>query len=98
MLCRIYFRSSTKTRMVKRIYQKITEYLANVSSILSSILVILFVISSLLNYEKARQSIINKILKFRDDMNFKKNDEIDYLKEKFSKDSKFKIKFNLIIN
>ena len=78
ILSKIYFRSSTKTRMTKRVYQKITEYLANVSSKTSSILIILFIITSFINYEKARLSIILINLEINLNLNIKK--EVTLLK------------------
>lgn len=82
-LSKIYVRSSTRTRFVKRMYTKITEYLAQVSSILSSTLLILYVVVSYLNLFKAQQSIMKKIMKFKENINLKNRESILYLKSKF---------------
>lgn len=82
-LSKIYVRSSTRTRFVKRMYTKITEYLAQVSSILSSTLLILYVVVSYLNLFKAQQSIMKKIMKFKENINLKNRGSILYLKSKF---------------
>lgn len=80
---KIYIRSSTRTRLIKRVYTKITEYLAEMSSILSSTLLILYVIVSYLNLFKAQQSIMKKIMKFKENINIKNGESISYLKNKF---------------
>jgi hypothetical protein len=80
---KIYIRSSTRTRLIKRVYTKVTEYLAQMSSILSSSLLILYVIVTYLNLFKAQQSIMKKIMKFKENMNIKKGESILYLKNKF---------------
>jgi hypothetical protein len=82
-LSRIYVRSSTRTRLIKRVYTKITEYLAQMSSILSSSLLILYGVVSYINLFKAQQSIMKKVMKFKDNMNKKKKSSIVYLKDKF---------------
>ena len=81
---KVYIRSSPKMRVIKRVYTKLTEYLAQMSSILSTFLLILYVIVTYLNLFKARQSIMKKIMKFKENMSHKKNDSILYLRDKFS--------------
>lgn len=82
-LCKFYIRSSTRNRLIKRVYIKITEYLAQMSSILSSSLLILYVLVSYLNLFKAQQSIMKKIMKFKENLNIKNGESIVYLKSKF---------------
>jgi len=85
---KIYLRSSPRTKYIKRIYQKATEYLANVSSLLSSALVFLMIIVSTINFKKAQQSIIRQIIKYKEDHKFHNNRTIKYLKDKFKDDCK----------
>jgi hypothetical protein len=80
---KVYIRSLNKERVIKRVYSKITEYLANMSSILSSILLILYVIMTYLNYLKAHQYIMKNILKFKENLNLNNDKSLIYLKSKF---------------
>jgi hypothetical protein len=81
---KIFIRSSTKNKVIKRVYMKITEYLANMSSILSSVLLIFYVIVSHLNNFKAKQSIIKKILNYKENISLKNKDAMIHLKNKFN--------------
>jgi hypothetical protein len=85
---KVYFRSSPNFRLIKRVYMKITEYLANMSSILSTILLVLYVIVTRLNIFKAQQSVLKKILRFKENLSEKQRDSYVYMKEKFIHDSK----------
>lgn len=87
-LAKMFIRSSPRAQLNKRIYQKLTEYLANTSGILSQILLILFVLLSYINHFKARQSVMKKIMKFKENLQSEKSDSIKYMKDKFSSDSK----------
>ena len=68
--------------MIQRIYMKFTEYLAQMSSILSSLLLILYVIVTMINTFNAQQSIMKRIIKFRENIHYKKRDSLNYLREK----------------
>lgn len=87
---KVYFRSSPNFRLIKRVYMKITEYLANMSSILSSILLVLYLIVTRLNIFKSQQSVLKKILRFKENLSEKQRDSYVYFREKFIHDSKFK--------
>lgn len=80
---KMYIRSLNKQRVIKRVYTKITQYLANMSSILSSILLILYVIMTNLNYLKAHQYVMKNILKFKENLNVNNDKSLNYLKSKF---------------
>ena len=53
------------------------------SSILSSSLLILYGVVKYINLFKAQQSIMKKVLKYKDNINEKKHSSILYLKDKF---------------
>jgi hypothetical protein len=80
---KLYIRSSPKSRLTKRVYMKLTEYLANMSSILSSLLLILFLIVARLNLFKAQQSIMQKVLRFKENLEVDSKDSIKYMRHKF---------------
>jgi hypothetical protein len=66
LLYKIYIRSNQLVRGVKRDFQKLPTFIANVSGILSNILVIMFVVINFVNEFKLKQSLINKVFNFKD--------------------------------
>jgi hypothetical protein len=94
-ISRIYIRASQIKVTYIRVYQKLTEYLAQMSSILSNLLIILYVFVSWLNTLKAQQHVMKKILKFKGNLNSKEIGVIDYIRDKMKRGNNANI-FNLI--
>lgn len=82
-LTKMYIRSTTSFTQLRRVYMKVPQYLADMSGLLSFIMIILFFVMNSINTFKAEQSIINKIFKFKEDLSNKNIEKINYLKEKF---------------
>lgn len=81
---KIYMRASNERTIIQRKYMKLTEFAANMSSILSQILLFLYVILRMINRFYAHQSIIQKIFQYRKgNSGFKKNLMLLKLKEEF---------------
>ena len=57
VLAKIYLRSALDETIIERKYMKLTEFAANMSSLLSTILLILYVIFSTINEFNANQTI-----------------------------------------
>ena len=66
LLGRIYIRASQSSVIYKRTYQKITEYLADSTSIVSQVLFLLVLILGEYNQFKAKEYIIDNMLKYKD--------------------------------
>lgn len=82
-IANLYIRSSPKFIQISRIYYKLGQYLADVSAMLSLILLVMLIIISFINTFKAQQAIIKKIFKFKENLNEKNQDTVKYMKEKF---------------
>ena len=65
LLAKIYIRSSQYTITYKRTYQKFTEYLADSTSIASQLLIILVMIFGAYDKFKAKEYIIDNMLKYK---------------------------------
>jgi hypothetical protein len=65
-----YIKSTSKAFYYERTYQKLTDFLANMTGILSQIILIIFVIMNYLNEKAARQKVMRKIMKFKGGGNF----------------------------
>lgn len=65
-LYRLYIRSNQQVTSVVRQFQKATTFVANISGILSNTLVILILVVFQINEFKLKQSLINKILNFKE--------------------------------
>ena len=82
-LAKIYFRSGLEHTIIQRNYMKLTEFAANMSSLLSTILLILYVIVTYMNTFFAEQSVMKKIFQFKGDQIKKSQHLIRELKSKF---------------
>ena len=82
-LAKIYFRSGLEHTIIQRKYMKLTEFAANMSSLLSTILLILYVIVTYMNTFFAEQSVMKKIFQFKGDQIKKSQHLIRELKSKF---------------
>ena len=65
LLAKIYIRSSQSTITYKRTYQKFTEYLADSTSIVSQVLIILVMVFGAYDQFKAKEYIIDNMLKYK---------------------------------
>ena len=84
VFAKIYIRSGLQRSIIQRKYMKLTEFAANMSSILSEILLILYVVVRYINYFYAQQSVIKKIFQFKDVYKNEKNKfVIKKMKDKF---------------
>lgn len=66
LLGKMYLRASQSSVIYKRTYQKITEYLADSTSIVSQVLFLLVLILGEYNQFKAKEYIIDNMLKYKD--------------------------------
>ena len=66
---KIYLRSALQRNIISRKYMKLTEFAADMSSILSQILLFLFVTVSIINRFYANQSVMKKIFQFKNTKN-----------------------------
>ena len=80
--------ASPKLIYLKRIYEKIPEFAANISGVLGFICVIMVVIANIIERKAIDQKLIHKMLKFKGN----KIIDIDYFIEKF----KNKVKKNIL--
>ena len=65
LLARLYIRSSQSYITYKRTYQKFTEYLADSTSIVSQVLIILVLVVGSYDQFKAKEYIIDNMLKYK---------------------------------
>jgi hypothetical protein len=65
-LLKMYIRSSPRVTILVRVFQKATDYLANMSGLLSQGLLLIYIISNYVNSFIAEQTIMNKILSYQD--------------------------------
>jgi hypothetical protein len=65
-----FLKSTSKAYYYDRTYQKLTDFLANMTGILSQIILIIYVIMNYLNEKAARQKIMRKIMKFKSQKNY----------------------------
>ena len=76
----VYLRADTKKTVIKRKYQKIAEFYADVSSLLLSIFNILIIIFGFLNKFWGEQYLYNKLFFFQD-LNLNINNKEDKIKQ-----------------
>ena len=84
VLAKIYIRSASIYTIIERKYMKLTEFAAQITSLISSVLLILFLIISRINMFYGHQSIIEKIFQFKGKIKLSK--EINEITEKFRQD------------
>jgi hypothetical protein len=65
-----FLKSTSKAFYYERTYQKLTDFLANMTGILSQVILIIFVIMNYINEKAARQKVMRKIMKFKANGNF----------------------------
>jgi hypothetical protein len=79
-LVKIFLRASPKKTIIRRFYQKLTDFLANTTALLSQILLIFYALVTYINNFKSEEKVINKILKFKDFIK-QKNSESEEMKQ-----------------
>jgi hypothetical protein len=82
-ITKFIIKASPKYFIVERTYQKIPEFLANMSGIISQILFLLMVTINYTNRKSAENKIMSDVLKYKG----KKNFDIKYLTEVFRRNS-----------
>ncbi len=66
----IYFFLSPKTMIIQREYQKITDFIANMTAVVSELVIIFVVFITQINEIGAKQAVLHRIVKFRGNKNF----------------------------
>jgi len=69
-LARTYLRMSQKYVVCQRTYQKITSYIADMTGILSQLLIVLLFLVVYVNHIGARQKIMHRLMKFKGNKHF----------------------------
>jgi len=82
-LNKFILRAVNNQKVVKLSFIKIPEFLASLSGLLVNLLVILAILMKTLNTFKAKQSIMSKIMKFKDIIKQNNQKSLDYLSKKF---------------
>ncbi len=82
-LVKFFFRGLNNQKQVLRSYQKIPTFLANLSGLLVNGLVALAIVMTFVNKFKAKQTIMHKILKYKENIKDENQDNLRYLKENF---------------
>lgn len=70
VLNKFFIKSTSRAFFYERNYQKLTDFLANMTGILSQIILIIFVVINYLNDKAASQKVMRKIMKFKQDGNY----------------------------
>lgn len=83
ILFKFYIRAVNNVKIIKISLVKIPEFLASVSVVLVNSLVILNIIISMINNLEAKQSIMSKIMKYKDVILSNHQQTMDYLEKKF---------------
>lgn len=78
-LLKFFFRASPSITIIERSYQKLTAFLANMGGLISNLLLVIFVAVTFFNRFWGEESILNKILKFKDHLKYKQNENFDQL-------------------
>ena len=92
-LATIYLRSATIYTVIERKYMKLTEFAAQVASLISTILLILYIIMYRINIFYGYQSVIKKIFQFKGRIKLSKS--INETKIKLSNDKDYFNKKNV---
>jgi hypothetical protein len=82
-LAKFFLRAANSIKQVQKSYQKLPEFLAGLSGLLVNLLVVIGIFMHLINQFKATQKVMNKILKYKDNIKEKNQDQLSYLIQKF---------------
>ena len=94
LFAKMYVRAGLSQKLIQRKYQKLTEFLANVTSLFSSVLMFLFLLITNLNKFYCRESIMKRIFQFQNNKRSKSYNAIRLLRHKINFE---KIKENTVI-
>ena len=83
-ICEYIIKCSSKILQLKRIYEKIPEFAANISGVISFTFFIMILLANIIEIKIIDQKLIHKMLKFKGN----KNINVDYFIQKFN--NKFK--------
>lgn len=97
-LYRVYVRTNPKVSVIIRDFLKFPQFIANVSGIMSNVLIFLFILVTLVNQFKLKQSLINKIFNFKDHIVHKEKimDKINLIIQNNQRFKKTNIKNDLL--
>ena len=79
-ICEYIIKSSSTILQLKRTYEKLPEFAANISGIISFIFFVMILIANIIEIKIIDQKLIHKMLKFRGN----KNIDVNYFVEKFN--------------
>ena len=82
-LSKFFIKSINMQKIVKRSYQKIPEVLANISGLLLNLLIVLGIAMTFINIFKAKQHVMNGILKYKDNIKDENKGTLTYLSNSF---------------
>jgi len=83
-LAKFFLRAQNLQKIVKRSYQKIPEVLASMSGLLLNLLIGIGIVMTILNTFKAKQNVMNGILKYKDNIKDKNKETLSYLNDSFN--------------
>jgi hypothetical protein len=95
-LNKFFLRAVNNIKIVKVSNQKIPDFLAGLSGLLVNMLVVLRILMTFLNSFEAKQSIMNKIMKYKDDVKLDNKVSLDYLNKKFKDESYYERRNNFL--
>jgi hypothetical protein len=80
-IAKFYIRSSTKYIIYERTYQKITDFIANMTGILSQGMIVIWVVVSSINQNLSYKHLINKTMRYKDSKKFNIGKMSQYYKQ-----------------
>lgn len=84
LFARMYIRTANKSIIMRRVYQKFPDFLADATSIVSQLLMILMVIFEAYDRFRAEECVINGIMQYKQKLSSKTPNEYKTLKALFS--------------
>ena len=91
-VCEYIIKCSSQILQLKRIYEKISEFAANISGVISFTFFIMILIANIIEIKIIDQKLIHKMLKFRGN----KNIDVNYFIEKFNHNVQNDFSSNLV--
>ena len=82
---KMFIRSSSSKLIIDRTYEKITQFLANLTELLSNLLLILYLFVTFINQFWTNQSVMNSMFKFREHMRSSQPEHYNLIKLNLSK-------------
>ncbi len=91
-VCEYIIKCSSQILQLKRIYEKISEFAANISGVISFTFFIMILLANIIEIKIIDQKLIHKMLKFRGN----KNIDVNYFIEKFNHNVQNDFSSNLV--